>query len=100
MGVYPFFPCAYIDRDAQNHCYIVGGEFRRLHLPWHLGAAAPDWAMRDTGASLGPNDCASVVGGTKLWQYRIDTTCGTAYDFDLSTPAGGDDEAAYMLYIY
>lgn len=99
-GVYPFFPCAYINRDALNHCAVVGGNsgYYTCHGIWAQQPQTGPCSI--PGPAWGPNDCAGVVGGTKLWQYRINNTCGTNVDFNLSTPAGGDDEAAYMLYIY
>lgn len=99
-GVYPFFPCAYIKPTALDHCYTVGGNSGAYtcHGIWSQQPQIGPCSI--PGPSWAPDNCDSVVGGTKLWQYEIADTCGTAVDFDLSTPANGDDETYYMLYIY
>lgn len=99
-GVHPFFPCAYINPAALNHCAVVGGNggYYVCHGIWSQQPQTGPCSI--PGPGWGPNNCGGVVGGTKLWQYRIAGSCGTSYDYDLSTPANGDDEAFYMLYIY
>jgi len=109
-GHYPFFPCAYCAPTNTQTCYVLGGN-SGTNVCNGIWSSQPEpcsvpGSCRSPGPTWGPYNCDSVVGGTKLWQYAEDggcrNTCGvTFYDFDLdeSTPANGDDETYYMLYV-
>jgi hypothetical protein len=114
-GHYPFFPCAYCaptsDPTNQQTCYVLGGN-SGSNICHGIWSSQPEpcsvaGACHSPGPAWGPYGCSTVVGGTKLWQYAEDggcrNICGSAafYDFDLdeSTPANGDDETYYMLYV-
>ena len=86
---------------GNNHCYIVGGNTgsNTCHGYWSQQPQQNPCSIPGP-SSWAPVVCNSVPFGPKLWQYRIQDYCGGSYDFNMSTPAGGDDETFYMLYIY
>lgn len=96
-GHYPFFACAYINPNASNHCYIVGGNSGSNTCHGYWSQQPQTGSCWIPGPTWNPTLCSSVIYGPKLWQYQI--SCST-YDYNMSTPANGDDETYYMLYIY
>lgn len=77
--------CSTICSNANTSGIWAAGAVYNCHMP------GPQWA---------PPDCSCGGPGwphARVWQYDIDNTCGTAWDFDQST--NGWDETQNIMYI-
>lgn len=122
---YPFFPCAYVNPNVPATCDVLNRfsdntDPRFCHGVWssqpeaynavcyYCRSAAPDYSHALDWAPIPCGDRS-----IKLWQYAETVGCADdprfpnscrfpdypPVDLDMSTPANGDDELYYMLFL-